>query len=53
MSDLIADAAAAAHNHGQFVSAVSHLANEWKKDGLISGSQKGAITSAAAQSNIP
>ncbi|MBL7775986.1 MAG: hypothetical protein JNK89_08290 [Saprospiraceae bacterium] len=53
MSDLIADCAASAGNHGQFVSCVTQLANGWKQAGLITGAQKGAIVSCAAQSNIP
>ena len=38
-------------NHGNYVGAVSALANDWKKDGLISGRLKGKITSCAAQSD--
>ena len=53
MSDLIADAAAAATNHGKFVAAVDKLANSWKKDGLITGAQKDAILEAASDANIP
>ncbi len=53
ISDLIAQCAAGASNHGQFVSCVSHLANDLKKDGLITGAQKGALTSCAGQSNLP
>ena len=53
MSDLIADAAAAANNHGQFVSAVDKLANSWKKEGLITGAQKDAIHEAASEADIP
>ena len=49
-SDLIAAIAAAAGNHGGFVSGVAHLTNDWKKADLISGQQKGAIQSAAAKS---
>lgn len=52
-SDLIANLAATAGNHGAFVSAVSDLTNDWKKSGLITGQQKGAIQSAAAKSKIP
>jgi hypothetical protein len=48
-SDLIAEIAAAAGNHGAFVSGVAHLTNEWKAAGLITGEQKGAIQSAAAK----
>jgi len=49
MSDLIADCSIGAKNHGKFVSCVSHLTNEWKKAGLISGEEKGAIQSCAAK----
>ena len=53
MSDLIADCAEAAIDHGDFVSCVAHLTNDWKAAGLITGREKGAIQSCAAQSNIP
>lgn len=53
MSDLIAKCAAGAKNHGKFVSCVSHLTNDWKKQKLISGKEKGAIQSCAAQADIP
>jgi phospholipase/lecithinase/hemolysin len=53
VSDLIAQAAFSAKNHGQFVSAVSSITNELKKSGVISGSQKGAIQGCAAQATIP
>ena len=49
MSDLIADCSIGAKNHGKFVSCVSHLTNEWKKAGLISGEEKGAIQRCAAK----
>ena len=52
-NDLIGEAAANAANHGEFVSAVSDMSNDWKKAGLITGKEKGAITSCAAQSSIP
>ena len=51
--DLVADAAAAHEgNHGAFVSAITQMANEWKKDGYISGREKGAITSCVARSDV-
>ena len=50
-TDLIEAIAAAADNHGGFVSGVAHLTNDWKTAGIISGQQKGAIQSAAAKSN--
>jgi hypothetical protein len=40
-------------NHGQFVSCVSHMTNDLKKAGTITGQQKGAIQSCAAQADIP
>lgn len=49
-SDLIAAARTGARNHGAFVSAVSSLADGWKKAGLIMGREQGAIVSCAAQS---
>ena len=48
-SDLIAKLKASSSNHGDFVSGVAHLTNEWKEDGIVSGNQKGAIQSAAAK----
>ncbi len=53
ISDLIADCAASASNHGQFVSCVAHLTNSLKKDGIISGKDKGAIQRCAAKSSLP
>lgn len=53
ISDLIAEIAANSANHGEFVSGVAALTNQLKKDGIITGKQKGAIQSAAANSNLP
>ncbi|MCA9917508.1 MAG: thrombospondin type 3 repeat-containing protein [Anaerolineales bacterium] len=52
-NDLIGQAADDASNHGQFVSAVTRMANEWKRAGLISGREKGQIIACAARANIP
>jgi hypothetical protein len=52
MSDLIADCSIGAKNHGKFVSCVSHLTNDWKNAGLISGEEKGAIQRCAAKYKI-
>jgi hypothetical protein len=49
MSDLIAQAAAAASTHGGFVSAVAQLTNGWQAAGLITGAQNGAVQNAAAR----
>ena len=40
---------AGAGNHGAFVSCVAGLTNDWVSQGLITGAEKGAIQSAAAQ----
>jgi hypothetical protein len=51
-NDLIAQIAAAADNHGEFVSAVAHLTNEWQTAGVITGRQKGALENAAARTTF-
>lgn len=48
-SYLIGAARSSASNHGGFVSAVAALADCWKKAGLITGRQQGAIVSCAAR----
>ena len=53
IADLIAECAAGAQNHGQFVSCVAELTNSLKRDGVITGLEKGAIQSCAAQADIP
>lgn len=52
MADLIADCEASATNHGEFVSCLAKLTNQWKKAGIIKGNQKGAIMDCAGNSNI-
>ncbi len=49
----IAECAMAAKNHGHFASCVSHVTLAAKRAGVISPKEKGAITSWAAQANIP
>jgi hypothetical protein len=49
IADKIAEMALGASNHGQFVSSVSQFTNDLKKAGTISGADKGAIQSCAAQ----
>ena len=51
MADDIANAAAAAGNHGQFVSAVSHLANSWKGS-IITNQEHSILVRLAARSSI-
>lgn len=53
MADLLAECAEDAKNHGQYVSCVAKLTNGWKKDGDITGKQKGAIQSCAAKAELP
>lgn len=51
LTDQINALHATAKNHGQFVSGVARLLNDLMKDGVITGAQKGAIESCAAQWN--
>src|SRR5262249_38736040 len=53
ISDLIGACAKSARNHGQFVSCVSHITDELKNAGTVTGQQKGAIQSCAAKAHIP
>ncbi|MBN2187742.1 MAG: hypothetical protein JW732_09915 [Dehalococcoidia bacterium] len=53
ISGEIAQCAADASNHGEFVKCVSHLTNELKKAGCITGEEKGKIVSCAAKADIP
>ena len=52
ISDQIADLASDSTRHGKFTSGVSHLINDLKKDGVITGEEKGAIQSCAGQADI-
>ncbi len=51
LADQIAALRASAKNHGQFVSTVGKLLDDLKKSGQLTGAQKGAIESCAAQWN--
>ena len=53
IAELIGGIAESALSHGEFVQRVAHLLNKLKRNGVISGRQKGAIQSCAARSNIP
>jgi len=48
ISDEIAECGTDSINHGQYVSCVSHLTNDLKHDGVITGREKGAIQSCVA-----
>ena len=53
IKDLVNHIAAGANNHGDFVSGVAQLTNSLLTQGIITGAQKGAIQSCAAQALIP
>ena len=53
MNDLIEECVGEEENHGSFVSCVARLTNAWKKAGLITGKEKGAMQSCAARSDVP
>ena len=49
-NDQISECADGARNHGQFVSCLNGLTNDWRRAGLIDNRDRSAITRAAAQS---
>ena len=51
ISELVADCAEEATNHGQFVSCIAHVTNDLKKNGIITGQQKSALQTCAAQAH--
>lgn len=53
MMDLLLDCAAGATNHGNYVSCVTQLANDWKSAGLITQEQKNTMLHLATKANIP
>jgi hypothetical protein len=53
ISDLVAECSESATNHGQFVSCISHVTNDLMKAQNISGLQKSALQTCAAQADIP
>ena len=53
LADRLADCAAGVKNHGKYVSCVARLTNTLKREGLITGRQKGKIQSCAAKADIP
>lgn len=53
ISDRITDCAISAGNHSEFVSCVASLTDNLKKDGVITGREKGRIQSCAAKADIP
>jgi hypothetical protein len=53
ISDLIGTCADGVVNHGAFASCVAHLTNMLRDAGMITGAEKGATQSCAAQAEIP
>jgi hypothetical protein len=53
ISDFVFECANTATSHGDFVSCVTQVSNDLKNAGIISGLEKGKITSCAARSDIP
>ena len=51
-ADLIAALRNGATSHGEFISRVAHLTNQWVLAGLITDAQKDAVQSAAARSRF-
>jgi hypothetical protein len=50
-SDLLTQIQGSATNHGDFVAGAALLTNDWVRQGIITGRQKGAIENAVARSN--
>jgi hypothetical protein len=50
LQDRVNALAAGAKNHGQYVSAIAHLANELRKAGLVTNAQSAELKRGAAQS---
>ncbi len=53
MADRIAQCIPGAVHHGDFVTCVGSLARVWKKGGLISGAEGGAVERCAAHAAVP
>ena len=49
IQDLVNHAALNARNHGQFVSAIAHLANTLRKEGVLTNAESSALKKAAAK----
>jgi predicted extracellular nuclease len=53
ITDTIALMADGARNHGQFVSQVTHLGTELRKDGVFSNTDRSSLVRCAAWANVP
>ncbi|ETW98498.1 MAG: hypothetical protein ETSY1_18520 [Candidatus Entotheonella factor] len=53
IDEIVDDCVDGARNHGQFVRCFARSTNALKRDGLITGDEKEALQSCAAQSSLP
>ena len=53
ISELVADCAEEATNHGQFVSCIAQVTNDLRKNGIITAQQKRALQTCGAQADNP
>ena len=53
ITDLILGEAAGARNHGQFVSGAARLLTGLQRQGVLTGSERGAIQRCVAQADLP
>jgi len=53
ITDLVLNCAVGASNHGQFMACVDRTLNGLKKQGIITGEQKEAISACADASDLP
>jgi glucose/arabinose dehydrogenase len=53
LADRIAQCAEGARNHGAFVSCVARLTSDLRRDGIITGQERGAIQGCAGEADLP
>ncbi len=53
MNDVLSECSVGAHSHGELTACVARHANEWRRQGLLSGKDVGRIVRCAAASNDP
>ena len=53
MMDVLTECSVGAHSHGELTACVARHANEWRRQGLLSGKNVGRIVHCAGSSNEP
>ncbi len=53
MNDVLSECSVGAHSHGELTACVARQANEWRRQGLLSGKDVGRIVHCAGSSNEP